>query len=166
MATILVLVVSGLAFMDYAQKLDRSSNLTASVKNGVTLSATTRSYSSNDEGVSTVKDFLALIDAKQVAQAVDMLTPEIIASMPARQAWEEQFTAFASVLPVEVQPAEQDRWSNTIHIYKVKVNAEINPAAANAPIPYYGYDNGLNVRWIALQKVNEVWKILSISTGP
>jgi len=42
----------------------------------------------------------------------------------------------------------------------------IDSSAANAPIPYYGYENGQNTRFIPIIKENSLWKIDGIATGP
>jgi hypothetical protein len=43
----------------------------------------------------------------------------------------------------------------------------MKPEAENAqPMPYYGWGNGEFVRWITLEKVDNVWKIAGIATGP
>ncbi len=42
----------------------------------------------------------------------------------------------------------------------------MDPSSANAPIPYYGYETGENIRFITLVKENKLWKIDEIATGP
>jgi hypothetical protein len=36
--------------------------------------------------------------------------------------------------------------------------------SADAPISYYGWQNGGNTRWISLEKVGDLWKIAEIAT--
>jgi len=42
----------------------------------------------------------------------------------------------------------------------------MDPSSADAPIPYYGYTNGLNTRFISLVNQAGLWRIDSINTGP
>jgi hypothetical protein len=51
--------------------------------------------------------------------------------------------------------------------YRVDFEAEMKPGSENAqPIPYYGFNNGINTRWVSLEKVGNIWKIQGLATGP
>ena len=83
-----------------------------------------------------------------------------------KQAWGVQLNAMKSVKTVSVEPSMQEEWSSTKHTYKVVLEISMDPASANAPIPYYGYENGRNIRLISLIKEGSLWKIEGIATGP
>ncbi len=57
-------------------------------------------------------------------------------------------------------------WTEAKHTYKVTLDVSMNPTSANAPIPYYGWENGQNIRWVSLENAGNLWKIQGIATGP
>jgi hypothetical protein len=84
-----------------------------------------------------------------------------------RQAWAVQFAAFHYLKVLKIEKANLNEWTDNKHIYKVTLDVIMDiEKSANAPIPYYGYQNGENVRWITLEKVDNVWKIAEIATSP
>ena len=61
----------------------------------------------------------------------------------------------------------QSDWTEDIHTYKATLQVEMKPEAASAvPMPNYGWDDGQNIRWIQLQKIDGNWLINGIATGP
>jgi hypothetical protein len=42
----------------------------------------------------------------------------------------------------------------------------MNPNSANEPIPYFGWENGQNIRWVTLVKEGKMWRIEGLATGP
>ena len=113
-----------------------------------------------------INSFFGVIGEHRPSDAVSMLAPDQIASDADKQAWAVQFNAFSTLKVMSVEPALQDTWTDTQHEYKVTLDATMKPEAASAPIPYYGWDNGTNIRWIMLVKVGDLWKISGIATGP
>ena len=111
------------------------------------------------QGEDIVRNFFTLIGEGKIEDAVGMLTPNIVSNDSQKQAWGVQFNAFKKILVKKVEPAVE----NT---YKVTLDVEMKPESASAPIPFYGYDKGENIRWVTLEKINNVWKITGIATGP
>ena len=53
------------------------------------------------------------------------------------------------------------------NLYKVTMEVEVNARAADYPIPYYGYGDKTDIRFVKLTQNSEgVWKIDGIGTGP
>jgi hypothetical protein len=42
----------------------------------------------------------------------------------------------------------------------------MKPESVNVIIPYYGWNNSENIRWVTLIQENNLWKINGIATGP
>jgi len=83
-----------------------------------------------------------------------------------RQSWAVQFAAFNYLQVLKIEKANENQWTNNKHFYKVTLDVVMKPESADAPIPYYGYQNGENIRWLTLEKVGDIWKIAEIATGP
>ncbi|MCM8788053.1 MAG: hypothetical protein NC935_08410, partial [Candidatus Omnitrophica bacterium] len=67
---------------------------------------------------------------------------------------------------LKMEKANENEWTDTKDIYKVVLDVWMDPKSANAPIPYYGWENGQNTRFLTLEKVGNLWKIAEIATGP
>lgn len=106
-----------------------------------------------------IRTFFNLIDQGQASEAVEMLTTKAIADDSQKQAWGVEFNAFESVKVTSLTPSSDD-------YYKVVINVVMKPESANAAIPYYGFYNGENTRWVGLEKEGGLWKITSLATGP
>ena len=111
------------------------------------------------QGEDIVKNFFTLIGDGKIEDAINMMTPNSIGNDSQKQAWGVQFNAFKKISVKKIDPALE----NT---YKVTLDVEMKPESANAPIPFYGYDNGVNIRWVGLEKIDNIWKITGIATGP
>lgn len=114
----------------------------------------------------TIKIFFKKINDARGDEAVLMMTPEIVQDDATKQAWAVQFNAFKKVSITKIEESLPERWTNTIHTYKVTLNVEMKPEAQNAVIPFYGYDKGQNVRFVSIIKVEGAWKIQDVATGP
>ncbi|NMB56359.1 hypothetical protein GYA19_00260 [Candidatus Beckwithbacteria bacterium] len=111
--------------------------------------------------------FFKLINEKHISEAIAMMGEKMIPDDNAKQAWGVQFNAFESINVLNLEPYNQDTWTNTERIYKVSLETSMSPDSANAPIPYYGWDGNPNIRWVSVEKDSQnLWKIASISTGP
>jgi len=82
------------------------------------------------------------------------------------QAWAVQFNGFNHVQVLEIKKASVEEWTDSRHIYKVKIDVIMKPESGDEEIPYFGYENGENVRWLTLEKVGDIWKISEISNSP
>ena len=113
-----------------------------------------------DEDVINI--FFNLIDEGDAGKAALMMNTK---SDQELQAWAVQFASFDYVKVVKIEKANESEWTDTKHIYKVTLNVRMKKEAENAPVPYYGYQNGENVRFIKLEKVGNIWKISDIGSG-
>jgi len=83
-----------------------------------------------------------------------------------KKMWKEQFEAMKSVKVLSIEPAMEDAWTDKKHEYKVVLNIVMDESSKNALMPYYGYDQGKNTRFIVLVKEGNKWFIEAIATGP
>jgi hypothetical protein len=113
-----------------------------------------------------IRSFFAVIGEHRPADAVSMLAPEQVSDEIKKQAWAAQFNAFSSLSVNSVEPAMQEDWTDSQHEYKVVLTATMKPESASAVIPYYGWENGTNIRWVTIVKSGNLWKISGIATGP
>jgi hypothetical protein len=113
-----------------------------------------------------IKNFFGLIENRKEDEAVMIMTDRNTLSDSTKQAWGVQFNAIKDVKVINIKPSLQEEWTDTRHSYKVTLNIIMDPDSANAPIPYYGYDNGYNTRFITLQKENGAWRIDELATSP
>ncbi|MEO0097849.1 MAG: hypothetical protein ABIK78_07130 [candidate division WOR-3 bacterium] len=110
-----------------------------------------------------IHNFVNLIEEGRPDDAVKIMKVRDESEL---QAWAVQFSNITSFKLLEIERANENEWTDTKHIYKVVLDVWMDPRSANAPIPYYGWENGQNVRWITLEMVNNSWKISQINTGP
>jgi hypothetical protein len=107
-----------------------------------------------------IRLFFSLISDARIPEAIDMMTPQLVGDDSSKQAWGVQFNSFESIEPISIEPAIE----NT---YKVVLQTKMKPNSADAkPIPYYGWGDGQFTRWVTLSKINGLWKISEIATGP
>jgi hypothetical protein len=113
-----------------------------------------------------IRNFFGLIEDKRASDAVLIMSAKNTSDDSTKQAWGVQFNNFNSVTVVSITPQQQSAWTSTYHQYKVVLDVVMSPNSASAPIPYYGYENGQNTRWIGLVKEDGAWRIDAIATGP
>jgi hypothetical protein len=137
------------------------------------IDATTNTQSNSDDAVvpepqeqDIVRNFFQLINEGNVSEAVLAMSSKNTSDDSTKQAWGVQFNDWNSVTVSSIDTSMPDSWSDSRHTYKVVMDMVIDPSAADAPIPYYGYENGKNIRFISIVKENELWKIDEIATGP
>jgi hypothetical protein len=110
-----------------------------------------------------VNTFFNIIQEKRPSDAAGMMK---VSDDSEKQAWAVQFNAISSVKVLNIEPSMQEDWTDTNRSYKVTLDITMDPSSANAPIPYYGWDTGQNIRWITLEKSGDIWEIATIATGP
>lgn len=113
-----------------------------------------------------IRTFFNLIDEDRPAEAISMMTPQLTGDDSTKQTWGVHFNAIDQISVNSIEPSMKEEWTNGTHTYKVTLDVLMKPEAANAPIPNYGWENGPNVRWISIIKIDNLWKISSIATGP
>jgi hypothetical protein len=112
-----------------------------------------------------IRTFFGLIDEARIPEAVAMMSVEAVPDDSYKQAWGVQFNALDSIKVSKIEPYGQENWSPSSHTYKVNLEVAVSENAANAPIPYYGWGNGDNLRWVEIVKEEDLWKINQIATG-
>jgi hypothetical protein len=113
-----------------------------------------------------VRNFFNLIEERKISDAVAMMNDSIMKDDSQKQAWGVQMNAMKSVKVIAIDPSMPEEWSDNKHTYKVTLDVIMDLSSASAPIPYYGYENGTNIRWITLEKSGNTWKVMGIATGP
>ncbi len=113
-----------------------------------------------------IRNFFQLIAEKNISAAVLSMSSKNTSDDSVKQAWGVQFNDWNSVNVTSIEASMPTDWSESKHTYKVTMDVVIDSSAANAPIPYYGYENGQNTRFIPIIKENSLWKIDGIATGP
>lgn len=106
----------------------------------------------------SIRLFFSLINEKRILEAVEMLTREITVNETQKQAWAVQFDAIESINIKSISMESDD-------VYKVLLDIKMDPESVNAVIPYFGYNDGLNTRWVTVEKEGYIYKIGEIATG-
>ena len=115
----------------------------------------------SDEDI--IRNFVNLIGEGSADKAALMMKTKDETEL---QTWGVHFNAINSFKLLKIEKASEESWTDNKHIYKVVLDVWMDPRSADAPIPYYGWQNGENTRWITLEKVGDIWKIAEIATGP
>lgn len=113
-----------------------------------------------------VHRFFSSIQHRQIAKAIGMMDEEMTQDEKVKKAWEDQFNAMESVEVISIDTSLLEDWTGTRHTYKVMLEIKMDPSSVNSQIPYYGYENGINIRYISLIKSGTIWKVGGIATGP
>lgn len=147
-----IFVVGGILFFSQKQKSPTSQTKVEEVK-----VIDSKSY---------LELFLKNIADKKIPEAIAMMTAKTVPDDAIKQAWGVQFAAFKKLVVKSIEPTLQESWTDNSEEYVVTLDVEMTPESANGPIPYYGYDMGINTRWVTMEKENGVWKVSGINTGP
>lgn len=113
-----------------------------------------------------ISNFFSLINERKIPEAIAMMSSTMIPDDSTKQAWGVQFNDIKSINVLKIEPSLSENWTDEKHTYKVTLEAYVSSDAANAPIPYYGWQDNPNIRWVELIKEGTLWKINSLSTGP
>jgi hypothetical protein len=116
--------------------------------------------------LSLISTFFGLINEKRIPAAIEMMNSILVPDESSKQAWGVQFNSLENIVVKSVEPSMKEEWTKNKETYKVNINLEVAKEAANAPIPYYGWENGDNLRWISFERNENIWRIVSIATGP
>lgn len=110
----------------------------------------------------TIEKFFRIINDGEIDDIFQFLHSKIIPDNEAKNNWLKQFSVLKLIAVdniTKLNPEEE--------IYRAQLTVgEISPEASGAAIPNYGWNKGENVRWLTLEKENNVWKISLIATGP
>ncbi len=95
-----------------------------------------------------------------------MMTKTMVVDESSKQTLGVHFNAIKAITVLKSEPSMEESWTENKHSYKVTLNVSMSLDSANAPIPYYGWQNGENVREVEMVKEGKIWKINSLATGP
>jgi hypothetical protein len=109
--------------------------------------------------------FFGSINNRQNKEAVKLLSQNLNPNKETEKTWLEQFNAIKSVHIMDIKEIAKDTWTDTRKVYKVTLEIYVDNSAANAPIPYYGWEDNPNIRFIGVIKLNSRWYIDRIGTG-
>lgn len=100
-----------------------------------------------------IRLFFQLIDEKRIDEALSMMSPK------AGQNWRPYLESFQKIKLLEVEKTE-------LGSFRVLLDVEMTSDSARGSIPFFGYSNGQNIKFVNLVKENDTWKIEGIATGP
>jgi len=114
-----------------------------------------------------IRAFFGLINEKRIPEAIAMMDKIMVGDDSSKQAWGVQFNSLSGIEIEKIEPSMKEEWTDTAQSYRVDLTLKVDPSTASAPIPYYGWENGKNIRWVGLNKNAEnLWRIAFIGTGP
>jgi hypothetical protein len=121
-------------------------------------------------GQDIVRTFFNLINEKRIPDAISMMEMTQ-ADDTTKQSWGVYLNSFEKVTVKDIKACKNDPctevWNSGKEIYEVNLDVLMKPESAKVTIPYYGWGNGLNTRWVVIQKNQQgIWKIVEIATGP
>jgi len=105
-----------------------------------------------------VRTFFNLVSEKKVPEAVVMLSQKAASDDSTKQAWAAHLATFESIQVEKIERLGGDT-------FRVDLKVQVSQEGANASVPYYGWSNGKNTRWVKLAKEKESWKIDELATG-
>jgi len=113
-----------------------------------------------------LKIFFDTVNSKNMPFAMNMLDPSFSSTEESKKTWESYLSSFKSIALKNTEEANKNEWTDIMHIYKVTLTVETSEEYAKATIPYFGYDNGDNIRWITLKKGGDnLWRVAGFATG-
>ncbi|PKP70689.1 MAG: hypothetical protein CVT82_05975 [Alphaproteobacteria bacterium HGW-Alphaproteobacteria-4] len=113
-----------------------------------------------------VEEFYALIDARQVGDAMAILDPALLGTLADRLNWGRQFWSIRSIHVLDVEPWATGEWTETRQRFKVTLEAYVE-TQGNPAMPAYGWHDNPNIRWITTTRdAAGSWRIAEIATGP
>jgi hypothetical protein len=113
-----------------------------------------------------IRNFINLINENRPSDAVSMMSRTHTIDESEKQAWAVQFNAIDSMIIETIELSQTNTWTDSEQIYKMVLTVKMNPNSAFAQIPYYGWNDGKNIKWITVIKEDNLWKIKEISSGP
>jgi hypothetical protein len=109
--------------------------------------------------------FIGAINAGRPTEAVGMLSAELAPDAAAKREWTRHFSAIKSIHVMAIEPSAV-AVTAPCQEYKVTLEARVS-ADPEAAIPFYGWEDNPNYRWIELcPDRTGAWVIVSFGTGP
>lgn len=112
-----------------------------------------------------LEEFFTLVNSRDVDEAMKSMAPAMVRTPEEREAWRRHLAAIRSIHILDVEPASVDDWHSSRHIFKVTLEAYVEDAP-DAPIPFFGWQDNPNVRWITMElDSRRRWVVAEIATG-
>lgn len=105
--------------------------------------------------------FFDLINEKRVRDAVHMMDEKMVPNEQVAQAWVDTFSILSEVRVKRILQWDTAGWSSSCHRFKVTLQVTRTKGS-----PFRGWENGINTRWLTMQRFGHLWKIHEIATGP
>lgn len=114
----------------------------------------------------SLEEFFAIVNSLDVDEAMKSMAPAMLRTPKQREAWRRQLAAIRSIHIMALEPASVDKWNGSRHVFKVTLEAYVDDAS-DAPIPFFGWQDNPNVRWITMElDSRRRWVVAGIATGP
>lgn len=114
----------------------------------------------------SLEEFFAIVNSRNVNEAMKSMAPAMLRTPEQRKAWHSQLAAIRSIHVMKIEPASIGDWNSRRHVFKVTLEAYVENAP-DAPIPFFGWHDNPNVRWITMELDNRRrWVVAGIATGP
>lgn len=108
-----------------------------------------------------VRTFCSLIDEGKITEAVSMMD---IKDDDVRQSWGVYLNNFSSFKLMSIKKSMVNETGNS---FEVDIDVKLKKNLTDLPIPNYGWENGVNKRWISVVDTGRgLYKINEIATGP
>jgi hypothetical protein len=108
-----------------------------------------------------VRTFCELINEGKISDAVGMMD---INDDAVKQSWGVYLNNFSSFKLISIGKSKIDESGNS---FEADIDVTLKENLTDLPIPNYGWENGLNKRWInVVEKEKGMYKISEIATGP
>jgi hypothetical protein len=112
-------------------------------------------------GEDIIRVFFELINEKRIPEAIEMMDPAVVVNDSTKQAWGVTFNHFKAAHVEKIEEYDKSSWTESLKTYKATFTLE-----TDAPAEQIIWENGVNIRWIDLKKVGNLWKIVGFASGP
>jgi hypothetical protein len=170
---VVAVIIAGTSFLLLKKGQNVDQNIKITQKPDLQINISPSNVKGNNDTVplpteeDIIRVFFNLINEHRIPEAISMMSEKMVPDDSTKQAWGVQFNSLKNIVVKKVEPSMKEEWTAQKETFKVNVNLEVSKEAANAPIPYYGWENGDNIRWVSLEKdQNNLWKVAGIATGP
>jgi len=137
----------------------RTSGIASGVKTTVTPTAGQEVPLPTGEDV--IRLFFRLINDGEAAEAVGMMDENLVTSASDKQEYGVTFAGFSAVKVTAIEPSMEESWTEGIETYRVDLDISLKPEGQKTLWP-----EGPDTRWVSVKKVNGLFKIHEIATGP
>ncbi len=108
-----------------------------------------------------IYDFFEAITKGDTEQYFSMMDRDLAGNETMQEMWKTAFSSLELIKIVRLYPEDERKWHNKQPLYEAIIYSIPKSRA-----PYYGWDEGKNVRWISITPTEDSWKITAIATSP